>query len=137
MSSPVVVDSCVAYKWFYRENEHGLAQADELLQAHLDRQIVLVGPTTLPVELSNTLRYAKRSEEEILHIIELIEAAKVELFPTTTQRLQHAVVAALAHNLCIYDALFLALAEELGCPLVTADRKAFANLDTNVEIRLI
>jgi predicted nucleic acid-binding protein len=137
MNSPVVVDSCVAYKWFYRENEHGLAQADELLQAHLDRQVVLVGPTTLPVELSNTLRYARLSEEEVLHTIELIEAAKVELFPTTTRRLQHATVLALAHSLCIYDALFLALAEELDCPLVTADRKAFANLDTKVEIRFI
>jgi predicted nucleic acid-binding protein len=37
----------------------------------------------------------------------------------------------------IYDALFLALAEELDCPLITADRKAFADIDTPVEIRLI
>ena len=37
----------------------------------------------------------------------------------------------------IQRALFLALAEQLDCPLVTADRKAFTGIDSPVEIRLI
>jgi predicted nucleic acid-binding protein len=41
------------------------------------------------------------------------------------------------HNLSVYDALFLQLAEELDCPLVSADRRAFAGIDSPVEILLL
>ncbi|MGB4594103.1 MAG: type II toxin-antitoxin system VapC family toxin [Coriobacteriia bacterium] len=137
MSIQIVVDSCVAYKWFYRDDEPGLEAADALLQAHLDGHIILAAPTTLPVELCNTLRYSRLPEDQVLEILDLIDAANIMLYFTSNDRLKGATTLALRHNLPVYDALFLQLAEELECPLVTADSRAFAGIDTPVEIRLL
>lgn len=137
MSIQIVVDSCVAYKWFYRDDEPGLEAADALIQAHADGHIILAAPTTLPVELSNALRYSRLPEDRVLEIVDLVEAANVMLYFTSADRLKQAMALALRHDISIYDALFLQLAAELDCPLVTADRRAFAGIDTPVEIRLL
>lgn len=137
MSIRVVVDSSVAYKWYYRNDELGVEIADELLADHLAGRVILAAPTTLPVELANALRYSALQPERVSEIIDLIGAARIQLFHTSTEALRRAAKLAFEHNISIYDALFLALAEELGCPLVTADRKAFEGIDSPVEIRLL
>jgi predicted nucleic acid-binding protein len=137
MSGFLVVDSSVAYKWYYKADEPGAPEADALLFAQLAGECELIAPATLPVEVSNAMRYTQLPQDTVLDIIELIALARVDLYSITGPRLRSAAILAYRHKLSIYDALFLALAEELDCPLVTADRKAFANLDTDVEIRLI
>jgi predicted nucleic acid-binding protein len=137
MSRLLIVDSSVAYKWYYKADEPGAFEADALLVAQLAGECVLAAPATLPVEVSNAMRYTRLPQDTVLDIIELIALARVDLYGITGPRLRSAAILAYRHKLSIYDALFLALAEELDCPLVTADRKAFANLDTKVEIRLI
>ena len=137
MSIQVVVDSCVAYKWFYKENEVGLEEAEELLQSHLDGTRIISAPTILPVEIANTLLSSGLPLEQTDEILDLLESARLHLYYTGTRQLQRASALAREHRLAVYDALFLALAEELDCPFITADRKAFAGIDTPVEIRLI
>ena len=45
---------------------------------------------------------------------------------------------AIERRMTVYDALFLTLAQELDCPLVTADRRAFGSIPPEVaEVRLI
>ncbi|MBS3956462.1 MAG: type II toxin-antitoxin system VapC family toxin [Clostridiales bacterium] len=137
MSIQVVVDSCVAYKWFYKEDEAGLEEAEDLLQSHLDGTRIVSAPTVLPVEIANTLLSSGLPLEQTDEILDLLESARLHLYYTGTRQLQRASALARKHRLAVYDALFLALAEELSCPLVTADCKAFAGIDTPVEIRLI
>jgi len=137
MSTQVVVDSCVAYKWFYKDNEAGLEEAEELLQSHLDGTRIISAPTILPVEITNTLLSSGLPLEQSDEILDLLDSARLHLYCTGTGQLQRASALARKHRLAIYDALFLTLAEELRCPLITADRKAFARIDTEVEIRLI
>lgn len=137
MVNAVVVDSSVAFKWFHPEGEDGVEAAVRLLDAHESAAVLLVAPTQLHVELANSLRYTRLDPEAVTVIVESLDEYRVELFPSTPARLARSVRLSYRHRMSIYDALFLQLAVELGCPLVTADRRAFAHLDTPVEIRLI
>ncbi len=137
MSIQVVVDSCVAYKWFYKENEAGLEEAEDLLQSHLDGNRIISAPTILPVEIANALLSSGLPLEQTDEILDLLESARLHLYYTGTRQLQRASALARKHRIGIYDALFLALAEELGCPLVTADHRAFADIETSIDIKLL
>lgn len=137
MTRPIVVDTCVAYKWLSAVGETAVEEALALLDARSQGQVVLVAPATMPVELVNALRYSGLQRDDILALVEDLDLSHVELFEVSSARLAQAATLAYRHGLSIYDALFLALAEELDCPLVTADRRAFGGIETGVEIRLL
>jgi predicted nucleic acid-binding protein len=137
MIPKAVVDSCVAYKWLRPFGEAGVPEALALVEASGAGKVELVAPTIMPVELTNVIRSARLPLEAALALVREIDNFHVTLYSNDVTRLAEAVRLAYRHDLAIYDALFLALAEELDCPLVTADRKAFSNIDTKVEIRLL
>jgi predicted nucleic acid-binding protein len=137
MSEPVVVDTSVAFKWLSHEGEDAVGEATSLLSAHLAGDILLVAPATLPVELANALRYSRLSESDVMALLEAVGFLHLELVDVDAPRILRATALAYAHDLTVYDALFLGLAEELVCPLVTADRRAFASIETPVEVRLL
>ena len=133
----LVVDTSVAFKWFVAYGEQNLGEAVELLQAHRNDEVTLIAPSTVLVEIANTLRYVVPDPHEALGFLDDFEAMHIVLFDPTPQRVSHAALRAAETGMGVYDALFLALAEELECPLVSADRKAFAGVETNVEIRIL
>jgi predicted nucleic acid-binding protein len=137
MSQKAVVDSCVAYKWLRPLGEAGVPQALALVEASGAGEIELVAPAIMPVELANVIRYARLPVEVAVELLREIDGFHVTLYAPVASRLEHATRLAFRHGLAIYDALFLQLAEELDCPLVTADRRAFAGIDTPIEIRLL
>jgi predicted nucleic acid-binding protein len=82
-----------------------------------------VAPELLDAEVLNVVtRYVRRgemSEERAEQALELLVKADIERFPIAP------LVAdawALRHNVSSYDAFYVALAQSLGCPLVTCDR---------------
>lgn len=133
-----VVDSSVSHKWLCQHEEHGVAQAFDVLWSHRLGERTLIAPAILYVELASSLRYSKYlDQDDTLALIDALDELDIQLIESTTRRLATAARLSYRHHISIYDALFLALAEELDCPLITADRKAFADIDTDVEIRLI
>jgi predicted nucleic acid-binding protein len=135
--SEVVVDTSVAFKWFVPLGEDGVDEAGRLLDAHLAGDVTIVAPASLPLELANGLRYSPAAEEDVLEFVEGFGLTHIELVELSASLLADATRLAFAHAISVYDAVFLAVALERGCPLVTADRKAFAGLACDVEIRLV
>lgn len=137
MTPLAVIDSSVAFKWFWQADESGVAEAFALLDASAHNELVLVAPGSLTLELANALRYSGHTRENVLAAIEQLDLPHLEIVDVTPGRLHAAALLSYRHGISVYDALFLALAEELDCPLYTSDRKAFARIETAVEIHLI
>jgi predicted nucleic acid-binding protein len=138
MTGLAVIDSSVVHKWLDTMGEHRVDEAVTLLHRHVVGDLILVAPSLMPVEVINGLRWKPHLAcEDVTGLANDLEAVNVSLFDVTYSRLRTATELAYRHNLSVYDALFLQLAEELACPLVTADRKAFAGIDSPVEIRLL
>jgi predicted nucleic acid-binding protein len=133
----VVIDTSVAFKLFVGYGETGLDQAAALLRAHREKELSLIAPATLPIEIANSLRYLLPDREDVLGFLADLESLHIELFATDFDLVNRAATRALETEMGVYDALFLALAEERGCPLVTADRKAFRAVESPIEIRIL
>ena len=121
-----LLDSSVAVKWFVAEVDSG--KALDLQQAHLRDDLQLHASDILLLESANALRYAGLSEEIILQDLETFSALGVEIIPFSIDVLNSAVSLSLEHDLAVYDAYFLALAQVMEIPLITADRKMLSRL---------
>jgi predicted nucleic acid-binding protein len=138
VSGAIVVDSSIAFKWLSALGENRVDLAVDLLHRHLTGETILIAPASLPWEVANALRWKRRiPSSEVIELIGHLEAIQIHLMDATYSRVRSAAELAYSHGLSVYDALFLDLATEFDCPLVTADYRAFADVDTSVEIRLL
>lgn len=138
MSIRLVVDTSVAFKWFVGYGESGLDEAWELLRAHRDGEVTLIAPSLVLAEIANRLRYSGIRPDDALEFLTDFDQSHVALFNGTYERTKRAVHCAFENRITVYDAMFLALAQEFECTLVTADRKAFGAIPPNVAtVRLI
>ncbi|MBW6468052.1 MAG: type II toxin-antitoxin system VapC family toxin [Anaerosomatales bacterium] len=133
-----VIDSSVVHKWLHALGESRTEEATHILHKHLEGSVTLLAPSFMPVEVANSLRWKRRIEPaEALELIADLASIDIALFDSTYERVSRATTLAYEHGMSVYDALFLALAEEMNCPLFTADQRAFAGIDSPVEIRLL
>lgn len=132
----IIIDSSVAAKWLFPEDDSDLAFA--LLEDHVDRNELVVGPHLLPIELTNVIRQRMRRQGMFLDdaesALERFFTYPVELQPVTEtgHRLMNrrALAISAAFDLpASYDAHYLALAELLDCPFWTADQRLLRALD--------
>jgi predicted nucleic acid-binding protein len=119
MTRLLVVDASVATKWFVDEEDSDAAAA--LIEAY-----VLAAPELMAVELLNVMTSRLRAGSVTLAIVTGVardlDRMNIQWRPDralAAAALTHAV--ALRHP--VYDCLYLALAIELECPVVTADRR--------------
>ena len=97
-----------------------------------------MAPELIDAEVLNTLARFERAgimtEAQARHAIGAFVLAPVERIP-------HASLVARAWerraNLSTYDALYVALATRLGCPLITADTRLAASPNLGITVTLV
>jgi predicted nucleic acid-binding protein len=121
----LVVDASVVAKWVFPE-EKSLA-ARGVLDHYTDGTESLIAPDFLMVEVANIawkkcLLRGEITSEEALQGIRFVSANAPQLFDSHTL-LEHAFSIAIPHKRTVYDCLYVALAMEQRCDLLTADSR--------------
>lgn len=126
MAAKIVVDSSVLIKWIKTKDEELVKEARRLLTEIERRPLEVHVPALLLYEIGNILLLKTDLETAGLNeAISNLEALPFSVAPPATPLLKRAARLGKEFNLTFYDASFLALAVELDCPFVTADRPFF------------
>jgi predicted nucleic acid-binding protein len=119
----LLLDTSVLVKWLHHEDEGELVEAFALRRAHVSGQVSAHVTDLAIFEIGNVLLRALRWDAD--DVADQLDDLHVILGPPlAVTRSAHRVAAGLAaaHRLTFYDASWAAMAQELGIPLVSADR---------------
>lgn len=121
MNGMVVLDTSVVVKWF-RQEEKGARYALAYRNAYLEGQISIVLPDLALYELANVLCHKRDlTVEQIVQALDSLLEMELLWADPSAELLARAVRVARQCQVTLYDAVFVALAQWMGAPLVTAD----------------
>ncbi len=127
LSKEFVLDSSVIIKWF--SNEDFTQNALTIRQKFIAGFIHLACPDLVVYEIANVLRYNKAlTEDDVTKSVCSILSLGMDIIVPTKRTIETAVKMAFTYDVTVYDAFFVALAKELNCTLITADKKLFAKV---------
>ncbi|MCY4614314.1 MAG: type II toxin-antitoxin system VapC family toxin [Nitrospira sp.] len=117
-----VVDASVGVKWFVREREADREVAQALRQRHIEGATRMIVPELFLLEVPNAIKTGRKStEEELAEVLTTLADLDIQVEQHTQRVLRKTNAVAWAYKLTWYDAVYVALAETLGFPCVTAD----------------
>ncbi len=117
-----VVDASVAVKWFIWEREADREQALNLRRHHIEGRTRMIVPELFLLEVPNAIKAAKRATEgELADVITTLHDLDLQIERHSWDVLRKTNAIAWTYHLTWYDGLYVALAEVLGYPLVSAD----------------
>lgn len=120
----LVVDTCVIVKWFLPEADSDRALA--LRESFRAGTVNLLAPDLLLTEFANVL-WKQRSSlglDEAEKTLAELRAWGLDLV-SSAKLLDDALTLAYEHRRTVYDALYLTLARERECDLITADERLY------------
>ncbi len=138
MRSPeaLVVDASVAVKWYLRDEEM-VAQADDLRNRIRDGLAVATAPHLSRHEVARAVAVACRlgrlTREQVEHDLENYLQSGLSIDADPDWVLTEAVRKTMDLPISFYDAVYLAFADGLGIPFVTADRKLYNAVKDKLE----
>jgi len=131
----IVVDASVALKWYLGDEEHG-RKALGLLDKYISDELGILAPSLLEYELINGLIIAGKrgriKEENILKAIDGFMNLEIGL-KNTSHLYPKVFEFCKTYNRSAYDASYLAVADENGIDLITADKNLFNALRNNLK----
>jgi predicted nucleic acid-binding protein len=123
-----IVEACDAIALAVHDLKLDEYKTDRLIRSSVEREFITIGEAVaalphLVAEVVNALRYSPLGSDALRTAAEGLLESGLALVGPDVELMTSAIVIALAHDLTIHDALFAALAADLGCELVTADRR--------------
>jgi predicted nucleic acid-binding protein len=123
----VVIDASVAIKWTFPEiNEQLTREAVDLLQKYTVGALRIIVADIFWAEIGNVLWKGVRRERWSRDAARIAAiATRSRAFPTvsSSELLHDALAIAINHDRSVYDSLYLALAVQANCDLITADER--------------
>jgi predicted nucleic acid-binding protein len=117
-----VVDASVIVKWFLQNQEADRDLALRLRELHISGRSTIFIPHLALMEVLNAVRLSPKAKEEDGEIaLEALQDLHLATKPPESALLRKTNAIAWAYKITIYDALYVALAEQVGYPLITAD----------------
>ena len=117
-----VLDASVIVKWFLFHQEADRDKALALRDLHVSGRSTIYIPQLAFLEVLNAIRFsAKADEEDGETALEALQDLNLEAKSADGDLLRKTNAIAWAYKITIYDALYVALAEQVGYPLITAD----------------
>lgn len=117
-----VLDASVAAKWFISRGEVDRERALALRELHRTQRCRLVVPEFALLEVLNAVRFSPRAtEEDTAEAMAGLRDLDLEIPRLEWDALRKATAIAWGYRVALYDAAYVALAELLGYPFVTAD----------------
>lgn len=137
MTEQLVVDANVVAK-LYLKDEQYIDKADLLFSRFNRGEIHLAAPRVITYEVPAVIKRgavkAKADEETwrtAIHSFELLESRGLLIIDDSDAKYE-AIRLAINYRCFYFDALYLLLAEDLGCPFITADDKLVRALHTQL-----
>ncbi len=122
-----VLDASVILKWFIEEG--GSKKAVLLKDAHARGEITITVPDLLILEASNVLRHNSAfSQSKTIECIKYLYDLKLDIVTPVLDITIATIQLAYKRNITFYDAIYIALAQELEFQYVTADKKLYAKV---------
>jgi len=124
----VLLDSSVVLKWF-RKDEIWREAALKLRETYLNGQMVIFVPDLLIYEIANVLRYKPDlTQLQVQEALTSLYDMKISIVEISQAVIMEAIQLAYFHAITVYDATFIATANYLKVPFITADDKLIQDL---------
>ena len=117
-----VVDASIIVKWFFHHEEADRDRALALRDLHISGRSIIYIPRLALLEVLNAIRFSPKADEEAGETaLEALQDLNLETKLEDVNLLRKANAIGWAYKITIYDGLYVALAEQVGYPLITAD----------------
>ncbi|MBL7078071.1 type II toxin-antitoxin system VapC family toxin [Candidatus Shapirobacteria bacterium] len=124
-----ILDASVIVKWYASEKESDLKKAEKLFFDLEQNKIIAKTSDLLIHELTNALLKGKRfGQKEVTASLKTFFQTKVEIVPTSLFLVQYSIPIAIKYNLTAYDAIYVALAKNFECQLISANPKCHGKI---------
>ena len=122
-SRRMVLDTSVVVKWI-RQGEVLAEHALALRNDYLSGRLTVILPTLLAYELANVLRYKlDMTTSQVQDAMQSVLDLGMDWVPLSPAWMQRAIDIARTHDVTVYDAYFVAVAEALRADFTTADER--------------
>ena len=131
----MILDTSVIAKWFLEEEDtpKALKIRDNYVRGKIDVEI----PDLLIYELANVLRYKNFSGDEIRDAIHSIMEMDFLIIAPSSSLIHKAAQISLNEKITMYDAVYIALSDHFGTPIVTADKKLYDKTKNSHKVILL